>query len=233
MTAYKWIQGRAPLLVGASMLMLGGVLPALVTAAEQDFSGKRIVSVLDEPRHRTVHKDGDIYLLDVQVNPGDESLPHSHSSALLVTMISTGEGPANGRVTSNTDYVNETVVHAISNAGPGLLRIIAMTNLGPGVTPVAAGRLEGLAGEPEIENPWFRSYRVNLEPGMETPMLSLGSPSVVVQVTEGKVHVTREDGITAELDAMAKWAWRDANSAYKVVNRGETPVAVVIHEARR
>ena len=40
-----------------------------VSAQENEFSGKRVVPILEEPRHRTVHVDGDIYLLDVQINP--------------------------------------------------------------------------------------------------------------------------------------------------------------------
>lgn len=202
-------------------------------AAEPDFSGERIVSVLDEPRHRTVHKEGDLYLLDVQVNPGDGSLPHTHSSALLVTYISNGAGPVNGRVSVNTDYVKETVTHKISNAGPGLMRIIAMTNLGPGESDVLAGRPQGMQQDPVVENEWFRSYRLRLEPGQESPALVFENPSVVVQVTEGKTHVSRADGITAELDEMAKWAWRDAGSAYRVTNKGSEPVELVINEGRR
>lgn len=203
------------------------------TAAEQDFTGQRVVHLLQEPRHRTVHQDGGIYVLDVQLNPGDQSLPHVHDSALLVTSISNGEGPTNGRVTANTDYATESLTHAISNAGPGLLRIIAMANLSPRSDPLTADPASGMQGEPTIENAWFRSYRIKLEPGAETSPLLLANPSVVVQVTEGKVHVTRGDGITAELDAMAKWTWRDANSTYQVRNVGGVPVELVINEARR
>jgi len=212
----------------------GGTIATTVAAAEADeFAGKRIVSVLEEPRHRTVHRDGDLYLLDVQINPGDISLPHTHNSALLVIQISNGKWPLYGRLSANTDYVTEPGTHELGNPGPGLMRIIAMTNLGPGETDVTAGRPRGVTGDPEIENPWFRSYRIKLGPGAETPVMLFENPSVVVQVTEGKLHVTRVDGITAELDEMAKWAWRDANMAYQVRNAGFSAVEFIVSEGRR
>lgn len=213
--------------------VLTGFCAGTAFAAEPEVKSERVVHLLQEPRHRTVHKDGDVYVLDVQVNPGDESLQHVHDSALLVTMISTGEGPANGRVTTNTDYVTQSVTHAISNAGPELMRIIAMTNLTPRQDPLTADRPQGMPDAPTIENAWFRSYRIKLAPGAESAPLMLENPSVVVQVTEGKVHVSRVDGITAELDAMAKWTWRDARSTYQIRNVGSIPVELVVNEARR
>ena len=48
-------------------------------------STNRVVHLLDEPRHRTVFQDGSLYLLDVQLNPGDESLEHLHDQAILLS----------------------------------------------------------------------------------------------------------------------------------------------------
>jgi|TARA_B110000459_G_scaffold201051_1_gene250855 hypothetical protein len=204
-----------------------------VSAQENEFSGKRVVPILEEPRHRTVHVDGDIYLLDVQINPGDMTLPHIHNAAILYTFISNGEGPLFGRVSGNTDYVEENLTHEVANKGPGLFRIIALTNYGAGVTNLTVGKPQGLAVEPEVENPWFRSYRIRLEPGAETAIQTLSNPNVVVQVSEGKVHISRSDGITQELLSMGDWAWRKEASPYKIINRGNVAVELVVNEARR
>jgi quercetin dioxygenase-like cupin family protein len=205
--------------------------PALGQA--QGFAGKRIVPILEEPRHRTMHVDGDVYLLDVQINPGDMTLPHTHNAAILYTFISNGEGPLFGRVSGNTDYVTENMTHEVSNEGPNLFRIIALTNYGEGIDSLDSDTAQGLGVAPQVENPWFRSYRLTLAPGEKTLMQTLSNPNVIVQVTEGKVHVTRKDGITAELLAMGDWAWRDAQSPYQIVNLGDQAVDVVINEARR
>ncbi|MGM0631591.1 MAG: hypothetical protein ACQETO_00295 [Pseudomonadota bacterium] len=217
------------------MTILLVLLLPLVTVAQnqpEDFPDARVVNILQEPRHRVVHQDDDVWLLDVQINPGDTTLPHTHDAAIMYTFISNGEEALHGRVSSNTDYVEASYTHRVHNEGPGLFRIIALTNYGP-PRDGAMDRPDGLTVDASLENPWFRSYRRELAPGESTPELTHQNPAVIVQVTEGRVHVSREDGITAELDAMGDWAWRETGSPYRVSNVSAGPVTVVINEARR
>ena len=192
----------------------------------------RIVPILQEPRHRTVHRDGDIYVLDIQINPGDMTLQHTHDAAILYNFISSGRGPSGGRVSSNTDYVANNFTHQVENEGPELFRIIAITNYGPPIGDLKSDRPTGIGVEPEVENPWLRAYSITLEAGKSTELQTHRNPSLVVQVSDGLVHVTREDGITSELTAMGSWAWRNARSSYHVRNVGKAPVKLVINEAR-
>jgi len=223
----------SPLLAAAAVILLfGKPFSEQSYAQEDEFAGERVVHLLQEPRHRTVHHEGNLFLLDVQVNPGDVSFAHIHDQALLVTMISRGDGPRGGEVSANTDYASEAHTHKVSNDGPGLLHIIAMVNAGKGNTDLMADRPAGMSVEPQLENAWFRSYRVELAPGEETSIQTHNFPSVVVQVADGLIHVTRSDGITAELDSRADWAWRDAKQPYLVRNVGTIASAVVINEGR-
>lgn len=214
-------------------LLLASVAAWQWPALAQDFRGQRIVQILQEPRHRTVHQDGDIYLLDVQINPGDSTLPHTHDAAILYTFISNGEGPLYGRVSGNTDYVEQNFTHAVSNGGPNLFRILALTNYGAGLPNLNSDRPLGIEGEPQEENEWFRSYRVTLQPGEETAAHTHNNPAVVIQATEGKVQVTRHDGIITELDAMGDWAWRESGNAFSMRNVSDVPIELVLNEARR
>jgi len=97
--------------------------------------GERVVNLIDEHRHRPVHTDADLYLLDVQLNPGDESLPHIHDAAIMYTFISSAEGPLGGRVDSNTDYVKENYTHTHTRSTtmglikPGYLRSLILARL--------------------------------------------------------------------------------------------------------
>ena len=75
-----------------------------VFALDNASAEEKVVHLLEEPRHRTVHREGDLYLLDVQVNPGDTSFQHIHDQAILLTTIHTGRGPANGPVRSIPEY---------------------------------------------------------------------------------------------------------------------------------
>jgi len=201
-------------------------------AQEDEFERIRTVHLLEEPRHRTMHIDGDIRVVDVQINPGDTTLPHIHDFAIMYTFISNGEGPLNGRVSSITSYVTEHLTHRVHNEGPGLFRIIALGNFGPAVSDTN-DRPEGISAEPELENPWFRSYRLELAPGESSSLRTPQNPGIVVQVSEGIVHVSRADGISNELTAMGDWAWRNAASPFQLHNPGTVPVTVVINEARR
>lgn len=195
-------------------------------------SEDQVVNILQEPRHRIVRHEGDVWVLDIQINPGDSTKQHTHNSAILYNFISSGTGSSNGRLTSNTDYVTENYTHRAANEGPGLFRIIAVANYGDPQEDLTANRPSGLEGQPEIENPWFRAYRISLAPGESTEVLRHSSPAVIVQVTDGLAHVSREDGITAELTAQGSWAWRDANSGYQITNVGSAPMELNITEPR-
>ncbi len=213
--------------------LAGSVLAAAILAGAGELHAQRTVHILQEPRHRTVHQDGDVYLIDVQINPGDTTLLHTHDSPIMYTFISNGAGSSNGRVQSITSYLEEPFTHAVNNQGPGLFRILALAHYGDGETALDASRPDGISLEPQLENEWFRSFRFELEPGAETTVHRHRHAVLVAQVTDGLTHVTREDGITAELKLMGDWTWRDAESSYRIRNVGEVPVAIVVNEVRR
>ena len=203
-----------------------------VFAFESASAEEKVLHLLEEPRHRTVHREGDLYLLDVQVNPGDTSFQHIHDQAILLTTIHTGRGPANGAVRSIPEYAYEPFIHNVSNDGPGLLRIIALVNGGKGVKD-DSDTPEGMRCDPDIENLWFRSYRLKLGPGEQTELQSHDNHTVVVQGSAGVIHITREDGLTRELDSAGNWEWREPGSPFIVKNMGDLPVIVAINEGRQ
>ena len=200
-------------------------------AQQTDFSDEKVVHLLEEPRHRTVHREGNLYLLDVQVNPGDISFAHLHNQPILLTSISSGGGPSNGNVRAIPEYYEEPLTHKVSNDGPGLLRIIALVNGGDGVNDIDDAP-SGVNRDPDIFNPWFRSYRLELGPGEQTELRTHNNHTVVVQGSAGLVHVTREDGLDRELDSAGDWEWRKPGSSFLVKNMGSAPVIVAINEGR-
>ena len=111
------------LLVLTAIMFAGAPMERLFspkTFAQNDNTVKeKVVHLLEEPRHRTVHREGNLYLLDVQVNPGDTSLQHVHDQAILLTTIHTSRGPSNGLVRSISEYAFEPFTHNVSNEGGG------------------------------------------------------------------------------------------------------------------
>ena len=215
----------------------------LTEGAPEDFAGLtdpvRVVPIVQEPRHRTVHRletdaGADVRLLDVQINPGDMTLPHTHDAAILYTFISNGEGPLNGRLSSVTRYVDEQYTHRVSNPGPGLFRIIALTSYAEPVTDAesAADLPTGLAQAPDINNGWFRAWRLTLPPGATTDMIQHQHPAFVVQASAGEIQLLRSDGITEELQAAGHWSALTEGQHFTLVNRSKQAVVLVIKEVR-
>lgn len=198
-----------------------------------EFDSDEVVHLLQEPRHRTVYKQGGLFLLDVQINPRDASFPHTHNQAILLTYISDGDGPRFGELRAVTEYARRPLTHVVDNPGPGLLHIIALVNDGRGVAPATQDQPSGLAAEPSIENPWFRAWRLALEPGEQVERQTHRNPTVIVQGSPGLLQVTRTDGITDELAKPGAWAWRDRDSPFTIRNQGDTRVIVTINEGRR
>jgi quercetin dioxygenase-like cupin family protein len=213
--------------VGVCLVVLAGLFGIVDKAFAQ-----RTVMVYEEPRHRVVVTKGDFRLLDVQIIPGDTTLDHTHDSPILYTYISLGNGSAGGRVTANTQYsAEEPFTHRVSNSGPDLFRIIALANYGAGKQG-NDDLPEGFTTEPGVENQWFRSYRLELAPGQTTETLRHRNNAVIVQVTPGRVEVSKENGFGAELLREGDWTWRDPGSPYTIRNAGSSPVSVVVNEPR-
>lgn len=205
------------------------------TGTPEEFVGLseplRVVHVLDEPRHRTVHVDGDVRLLDVQVNPGDNSLPHTHDSAIMYTFINLGRG-LDGRVSSITRYVDEPFTHRVSNSGSELFQIIALTSFADPVPDDTLDLPSGLTLAPELENGWFRAWRLTLEVGESYHSVTHINPAFIVQVSEGASQVQRSDSITGELLQPGHWSAVQAGQSYVLHNPSAQPVTVVVKEAR-
>jgi quercetin dioxygenase-like cupin family protein len=226
-------QRRTYRLQGARTLLL---LPLLLTAAAlipAAAEAQRTVMVHQEPRHRLVHDDGDIKLLDVQLLPGDTTLNHTHDSPILYTYINLGRGSQNGRVQANMDYLNEPYTHNVTNGGDQLFRIIAMAHYGQPEADSTANRPDGITATPTVENNYFRSYRLELGPGQTTPLHRHRNDVAVVLVTDGRAEVSKENGFGAELEQQGAWTWREAESGYTITNPGSAPIVVVVNEGRR
>lgn len=206
-----------------------------VEGTPEEFAGLsdpvRVVHILDEPRHRTVYKTDTFRLLDVQINPGDTTLPHTHDSPILYTFISNGQGSLNGRLSSVISYADEPFTHRVNNPGPGLFRIIALANFGEGRIRGKDDFQSGPDQTPELENRWFRAWRMTLPAGSETAPISHSNPAFVVQVGAGHLHLLRDDGVTAEMTQAGDWEAITGRHSYRLRNRSEIDVVVVIKEA--
>ncbi len=228
-----YIPSKPLITILSTLLLLSGLASwQAALAQEGEFAGEKIVHVLEEPRHRTVLQKGQLYMIDMQLNPGDTSFPHRHDQAILLNRISSPDGPQLGIIEAITAYASETFTHKIENNGDHLWRILAFIHDGKGEPVRANDRPVGMKGEPELENNWFRAYRIELAAGETTLTQRHHNPTVIVQATEGLAHVSREDGVTRELTQAGDWAFREADASYRITNVGNNSVIINVNEIR-
>ncbi|MFP3948124.1 MAG: cupin domain-containing protein [Gemmatimonadota bacterium] len=220
------------------LLIAGWLVSApLLVAQEGDDEGvppdERVVIVYEEPRHRLVVDGGEYKVLDVQILPGDTTLWHRHDSPILYTFINTGDGSVDGRTSANLDYLEEPLVHEVTNDGDERFRIIAMASYLPARSDDGPPAPRGIDEEPQLLNPWFRSYRLNLEPGETTDVHQHENPAIIIQVTDGEAEVVRDNGFGDKLYAQGEFSFQDPGGTYRVHNAGDQPVGVVVSEVRK
>lgn len=187
------------------------LLVAVPLGARQE---EKVVPVHEEPRHRLVFDSSDTKILDVQIPPGDTTLFHTHSTPILYVPMSAGRTrsqalgrewsgggataardpspvapaaePPGRRVNSVTSYAKQPLTHRVNNVGQTLFRLIGITNASAGDPSTAPSA--DFTDKPELDNPWFRAYRLALttEPTAEHRHAN----PVAVVVMNGQASVT-------------------------------------------
>jgi len=205
-----------------------------------------------EPRHRLVFNRLPVRILDVQIQPGDTTLYHTHSSAILYVTI--GVSPTNqqtlggdwgsvnlsspprgepGSFMAVTSYAERELTHRVTNVGDSLFRLIGIANYGPGVQGDRAAVSEEIpGGVVEIDNPWHRAWRHVLEPGASTPSHTSSTAMVGLQVTPGQVEVTTGTSARGVLAEPGAWFFSQPGSEYVIRNTGSERIEVVIVQVR-
>ena len=134
------------------------------------------------------------------------------------------------RATSTTSYVERPVTHRIENVGDGLFSAMVVVNetAGNDTTSIADA---GFDAEPELTNPWFRSYRVTLGAGETTDMHEHTTPVVIFQAIDGKAMANGP--MDFEFNRPGQWAFYDAGVGHTIENLGASSIELLEIEVRR
>jgi quercetin dioxygenase-like cupin family protein len=134
------------------------------------------------------------------------------------------------RPTSTTSYADAPVTHRLENIGNGVARNIVVVNetLGDDTTSEQAA---GFTGKPELNNKWFRAYRVVLSPGERTATHKHRAPVAIIQVTAGKG--LGSGAMAWDFNEAGQWAFFDAGDSHDFRNTGEVPLQLIEVEIRR
>jgi len=236
---------RAGRYIMTGVIILAAGLAAHRAGAGQEGAETR-VPVHQEPRHHLVYDSPSMRILDIQIPPGDQTLYHTHDTAILYVPIArsqtrsqewggewSGGGSAvaaapaaapaperPGRVNSVTTYVGKPYTHRVNNTGASLFRLVGIANRTPG----AEGAL-ALPGAPELENRWYRAERLVIKAGASAGLPRHSGPIVIVMQTPGTAAV---DGATWHpLNGPGDLVRIDGAVACTVFNRGAHDIELV------
>lgn len=204
--------------------------------------------VHEEPRHRLVYETPDLRVLDVQIQPGDTTLFHTHDTPITYVTIGTsstdqmvlggtwnGTQPRDpppgriGAVRAVQTYAERPVTHRVTNVGRTLFRLIAVPSRRPGSDAPAGGTLPG---EVIAENRWFRHAVLTVRADETSGGHTTVAPTVLVLVREGRVAVEHGDGWVTSLESPGESTVLPPGARYHVRNGGAASADLVLVEVR-
>jgi hypothetical protein len=210
-----------------------------------------VVSVHEEPRHHLVHDDEVVRILDVQIQPGDTTLYHTHDAPTFYVAIAfsptdvqpfggewegvlasddPGWGP--GDVACNIDYADQPVTHRVRNVGASLFRLVAVINKRNQPSERLAQHDIPLPGEIETDNPWFCQSRVTIAPFESVGLQHADFPTIVIQPSPGSLEFLLHPHTRKLMASPGGFAVADPGQSFDVTNRGSSPAATVIIRLR-
>jgi hypothetical protein len=133
------------------------------------------------------------------------------------------------RATSTTSYIERPVTHRIENVGDGLFSAMVVVNETAGDETISAADA-GFDLEPELTNPWFRSYRVTLGPKETTDAHEHTTPVVIFQAIDGKAIANGP--MEFEFNRPGQWAFYDTGVGHTIENLGGAAIELLEIEVR-
>jgi len=133
------------------------------------------------------------------------------------------------RATSTTSYIERPVTHRIENVGDGLFSAMVVVNETAGDDTTSAADA-GFDSEPELTNPWFRSYRITLRAGETTDAHEHTTPVVIFQAIAGRAMA--KGSMDFELNRPGQWAFYDASVGHTIENLGDAAIELLEIEVR-
>lgn len=227
--------------LGAALFAAFLLFPLASHAADDETP----VAAKDEPRHRPKLQNDVVRVLDVEIPPSYRTLYHTHSVDYAYLMINTvslkneipGQAMSDIQVKAgDVGYYRSSrgaYTHRFTNVSQAMFRAIGIELMRPpGTGTVAAPLPESTGYFTVLDTERVRAYRVSLEPGQSSAMVTIAGPSVRVFGTTGKLRDERAGG-SASVDAQpAAFEYRNEAVSTKLTNIGAQRVDVYEFEIK-
>lgn len=226
---------------GTTRVVLLVAAASLATAKAAD--AQRVVPVDEEPRHRRVFVSDDLFVLDVQIAPGDTTLFHTHSTPITYVTLGTSSTDARslggewngtvprdpppgriGAVRAVIGYAESPLTHQVTNVGHTLFRLLAIAQRGRGNPDAAAAAPGEVQGQP---NRWFRYTRWTS--GMDGDRTFAPTvPTVAVLISEDRVAFAYGSGWRTSLDQPGDIAVLEPGREVTILDQGSNAEVVFV-----
>lgn len=215
-----------------ALLIFGGVRITAQEKTEAKTSNDEYVEAYQDPYSHLVFENKDLKIIDVQMEPGDTTLFHWHRDPLFQVSLgwqkcATQSPDANwiqsfyevwpiGGIATNISYLDQPIVHRLTNLGTKTSRVIAILNTGKGLT--TSDKSSGYA----LSNRWFRSKRMNLIPGDTINIQNPEFPVVMVLVSGDEIEVVKDNK-----NMVHKKKWLYIDEPCKLINPGNNKMEII------
>jgi len=215
-----------------TLLLIGCAGKADEKKAESKISKSEFVEVYEEPRHQLVFEKGNLKILDIQIKSGDTTLFHRHRNPMFYVSLGWQQNASQllnaewkesdseewplGEIDIDSSYLTNSITHRVTNTGSKASQIIGILNTGKGLT------ISDKSNGYEVASRWFRSKRINLNPGETINFHNSVFPIVIVLLSGDEIEVVKDNKSTIH---NKKWLYlEDIN---ELINSGDNKMEMV------
>jgi hypothetical protein len=231
----------------ALAIALAGLIAHVSIALGGEEPGSRAtpVEIVSEPMHHIRLVNSSVRVYEAIIPAGQATLFHTHRfNGVGVDMTAThlaiekiGAPPQEfDTITGDVWPANaaEPYTYRVANRGTIPFRSIVVERFNPPSAgaepppPLRDGRLKA-----ELENDWFRAYRLTLKPGEATGELVLKPDTAIIAVSGGQlVWRTTDAPLTLKSMAPGELEWISASQRISVGNSGVTDFFAIVVELK-
>jgi len=213
------------------LLLIGCNRETKKNKSETKINVDEIVEVYNEPLHKLVFEKGYVKILDVQIKPQDTSLFHWHRNPMFTVSLGFQNGARQllnsewihsnsvksiGRIGSKTSFLDEPLVHRITNRGTIDSRLIGILNTGIGLS----SNIDST--EYELSNKWFRAKRIVLNSGDNINYQKLLFPTILILVSGNEIEIIKDDQ-----HRVVKNKWLFLEEKNQLINSNDTKIEII------
>lgn len=197
------------------------------------------VQVRKEPRHKNAFENKYIRLLDVNIQPGDTSLFHIHSTPSVFLHFTTTVvcSQIKGRewvTAKNTEgyawyrsFVNDTLVHRVSNCDTMPFHVTDIELLSPYKT---VNKLQPLPFTLLFENEKVFAYR--LTTGFNNQIIKSRGPIIAELVAGSEVTIHNKKGKELSLLKAGQYLYIKPGTVFSFSAKADAPINMVLFEIK-